>query len=110
MVSHNETQDQVARASQNAILNFIITIPSTFSGLKEGYEQFFDIIISHQISPATARADIHLMSKLLSPCGFILISGWEAKAHRFIQSIVEEFFTIKVVADLNGNPILKAAK
>ena len=110
VVSHNEKEDALVKAIQNAILNDIPIHPATFSELEKGYDQSFDTIISHQITPQTARRDVHLMSKLVDRFGNILISGWEARQHKFVQSIVEEFFDIEVVADLNGHPVLKAKK
>lgn len=110
VVSYNETEDALIRGIQNAILNDIIIHPSRETGLNEGYEQHFDMVISHQISARKAREDIPLIDRVTDRFGSVLLSGWDAHEHRFVQSIVEEFFDIEVVANFNGHPLIKAAR
>jgi ribosomal protein L11 methylase PrmA len=110
VVSHNDKRDALIKAIQNAIQNNIIMHPSTNTELLNGYSQHFDMVISHQISAKSARKDLPLLEKLTHPFGSVLLSGWEANQHQFVQSIVEEFFNIKLVADLNGHPLVRASR
>ena len=70
----------------------------------------FDMVVCQQITPKSAREDVQFLSKMIAQNGCAILTGWEAKQHQFIRGIVEEFFIIKLLADLDGYPIMKVEK
>jgi predicted nicotinamide N-methyase len=110
VVSHNETEKEFERALENSMVNGIFITPATKTELEITSAQSFDMVLCQKISPKTARDDIHFLSKLIGPNGCAILTGWEAKQHQFVRGIIEEFFTVKILDDLNGCPIMKVVK
>jgi len=110
VVSHNETAREFERAAENSMVNDIRITPATKTEMEITSAQAFDMVVCQQITPKSAREDVQFLSKVIAQNGCAILTGWEAKQHQFIRGIVEEFFIIKLLADLDGYPIMKVEK
>ena len=109
VVSFNPKESELTEAIQNAIANNCIIHPCRSTGLND-YDGFFDLIISHQFLPQKARMDAEVMADVTKQGATVLLSGWRPERHRYVRSVIEEFFTIKAIGDIDSFPIIEAEK